>query len=163
MRTLVIYSLLISTAQVSEPAVANASPATKPQEQPDVRQDRPLTIKLADGHTLGLRGFRVLAKHGLSDAQCGVIIGGQRLMTLGEGETEIYTCDELVAAGALPPDRGLQRIGLIYDWSTRNANARTAVILREEHGRWLVDTSTAGRFDGVPAGRSIPALRRALR
>jgi len=84
-------------------------------------------------------------------------------MTLGEGKTEAYTCDDLVATGTVPPDGRVQRIGLIYDWSTRNAQARTAVILREGHGRWRVDTDAIGRFDGVPAGRSIPALRRALK
>ena len=120
-------------------------------------------IKLTDRRVIGLRGFKVLSKHGLSDAQCGVMIGGQRVMTLGEGETEAYTCDDLVAAGTVPSDRNVQRVGLIYNWSTRNAQARTAVVLREEHGRWRVDTETIGRFDGVPSSRSIPALRRALR
>ena len=84
-------------------------------------------------------------------------------MTLGVGDTDAYSCDALVAAGILSPDDQRQRIGLIYDVSSPNAHFRTAVVLREEGGRWAVDPTYSGKFDDTPAGRSIPALRRALK
>ncbi len=137
--------------------------ASRPAQAGDAADGRRLTIRLTDGRQVGLRGFRIDRVDSFSAAACGVIIATQRLMTMGIDETEVYTCVELVAAGVLPPERRAQRIGLIYDVSSPNSAFRTAVVLREANGRWQVDPAYAGRFDDAPAGRSIPALRRALR
>ena len=145
---------------VSAPAVPSPSPATTPSGTPD---GKPVTITLTDKRRVTLSGFRTVENHGLSAGQCGVTIDRQRLMTLGVGDTDAYSCDALVAAGILSPDDQRQRIGLIYDVSSPNAHFRTAVVLREEGGRWAVDPTYSGKFDDTPAGRSIPALRRALK
>lgn len=144
----------------SVPAVPSPSPATTPPGTPD---GKPVTITLTDKRRVTLLGFRIIENHGLSAGQCGVTIDRQRLMTMGADDTEVYSCDALVAAGIVPPDDQRQRIGLIYDVSSPNAQFRTAVVLREESRRWAVDPTYSGKFDGTPAGRSIPALRRALK
>ncbi len=145
---------------VAVPVAPSPSPAASSPGTPD---GKPLTITLTDKRRVTLAGFRVVENHGLSAGQCGVTIDRQRLMTLGVDDTDAYSCDALVAAGILPPDGQRQRIGLIYDASSPNAHFRTAVVLREEGGRWQVDPGYAGKFDDTPAGRSIPALRRALK
>ncbi|WP_440978661.1 hypothetical protein ACQHGV_14020 [Sphingomonas pseudosanguinis] len=144
----------------SVPAVPPPSPATAPPGTPD---GKPVTITLTDKRRVTLSGFRIAENHGLSAGQCGVIIDRQRLMTMGVDDTEVYSCDALVAAGVIPPDGRQQRIGLIYDVSSPNAHFRTAVVLRQEGKGWAVDPTYSGKFDSIPAGRSIPALRRALR
>jgi hypothetical protein len=139
---------------------ASPSPTATPPGTPD---GKPVMIALTDKRRVTLGGFRVVENHGLSAGQCGVTIDRQQLMTMGVDETDAYSCDALVAAGILPPDGQRQRIGLIYDVSSPNAHFRTAVVLREEGGRWRVDPGYAGKFDDTLAGRSIPALRRALK
>ena len=145
---------------VAVPVAPSPSPAATSAGTPD---GKPVAITLTDKRRVTLAGFRVVENHGLSTGQCGVTINRQRLMTLGVDDTDAYSCDALVAAGILPPDGQRQRIGLIYDTSSPNAHFRTAVVLREEGGLWRVDPRYAGKFDDTPAGRSIPALRRALK
>lgn len=140
------------------PALLGA--ATSPRDQPD---GKAVTITLTDGRRITLAGFHQDVAENLSAGRCGVTINGQRVMTMGVGETEVYTCEGLLAAGVVPHDGRRQRIGLIYDVASPNVRFRTAVVLRDEGGRWRVDPAYAGRFDDSPAGRSIPALRRALR
>lgn len=146
-----------------DPGVAVPAAPSPAATSPGTPDGRPVTITLTDKRRVTLAGFRVVENRGLSAGQCGVTIDRQRLMTLGVDDTDAYSCDALVAAGILPPDGQRQRIGLIYDASSPNAHFRTAVVLREEGGRWRVDSGYAGKFDDTPAGRSIPALRRALK
>ena len=141
------------------PAPAPAPAAMEPRDEPD---GKPVSIRLTDGRRVTLAGFKVDTKRNLSSGQCGVRIDGQRIMTMGAGDTDAYTCGTLVAAGILPPDGRRQRIGLIYEVSSPNAGFRTAVVLRAAGSGWQVDRDQAGRFDDMPAGRTIPALRRAL-
>ena len=129
----------------------------------DVPDGQPLSIRLPNSQAITLTGFKTNTKRGLSDAQCGVSVDGPRLMTMGEGDTDVYTCNALLAAGALPPAGKVQRIGLIYEVSSPTAVFRTAVILLQDGRRWAIDASKTGVFDDAPAGRSIPALRHALR
>ena len=121
------------------------------------------TIELAGGQTVTVAPFRTVRKSGLSDSQCGVTIDGTRLMTMGEGETEVYTCYRLTGAGALRPDGAVARIGLLYDVGSPNARFPTAVILRKEQAGWTVDEARAGAFDDKPEAKSIDALARAVR
>lgn len=127
----------------------------------DRRDGQTLALKLADGRTVTLHAFQT-AGAGLAASRCGVVIEGRRMLTMGVGDTEVYTCDGLVAAGAVPAAGRVQRIGLIYEVSSSNASFRTAVVLREDGG-WHVDPTFAGKFDDTAAGRTIAALRRALR
>ncbi|RHW17846.1 hypothetical protein D1610_04815 [Sphingomonas gilva] len=106
--------------------------------------------------------FRTVEKRGLSDSQCGVTIDGKRLVTIGTGETEVYTCYRLTGAGALPPDDAAQRIGLLYDVGSPNADFHTAVVLRRAAEGWQVDEGLSGRFDSAPEAKSIEALAEAL-
>jgi len=141
-----------------------ASQLVAPQaSQRDAPDGKPLTIKLTDGRSISLAGFKERDGQGFRFGRCGVTVGRQRIMTMGVGDTEAYTCGALVAAGIVPPSGRRQRIGLIYDVSSPNAQFRTAVVLHETASGWQVDASYAGKFDDAPPGRSIPALRRALR
>ncbi len=134
-------------------------PSMESRDEPD---GKPVSIRMTDGRRITLAGFKVDTRRSLSSGQCGVRIDGQRIMTMGTGDTEVYTCETLVAAGILPPSGRRQRIGLIYDVSSPNARFRTAVVLQATGSAWQVDPLYAGRFDDTPAGRGIPALRRAL-
>ena len=121
-----------------------------------------LSIKLSNGRSVTLQGFKVDAKHGLSTAQCGVTIERQRVMSMGTGETDTYTCGKLIAAGPVPPLGAVERVGLIYQVSSPNAGFRTAAVLERIDGAWRIDPKSAGAFDDQPAGRSIAGLRRML-
>lgn len=134
-------------------------PSMESRDEPD---GKPVSIRMTDGRRITLVGFKVDTRRNLSSGQCGVRIDGQRIMTMGAGDTEVYTCGTLVAAGILPPSGRRQRIGLIYDVSSPNARFRTAVVLHATGSAWQIDRRYAGRFDDTPAGRTIPALRRAL-
>lgn len=154
---------LVACGVRAESPPATRTSAATPVSSGAIRPDGAmLTVRLTDGRQVKLRGFRQVGRSGLSQARCGVTITGRRVVTLGVGDTEVYSCDGLAAAGVVPPAGGVQRIGLIYDASSPNAEFRTAVVLREDGG-WHVDPAFAGRFDDTPASRSIGALRRALR
>lgn len=145
-----------ATAAAPEPAHAAMPEAGEPD-------GATRTITLAGGQAIALAPFRTVEKQGLSDSQCGVTIDGQRLVTMGEGETEVYTCYKLTGAGALPADGAVPRIGLLYDVGSPNAQFATAVILRKEVAGWAVDESRAGEFDSKPAAKSLEALANAVR
>lgn len=151
------------TAQPDDPGVVVSALSPMSMVSRDKADGKPVSIRLTDGRRVTLAGFKVDTKHGLSAGQCGVTIDRWRIMTMGVDDTDAYTCGMLVAAGILPPGGREQRIGLIYDVSSPNAQFRTAVVLRGGGAGWRVDRAYAGRFDDTPAGRSIPALRRALR
>lgn len=121
-----------------------------------------VTVTFPDSRKVEVETFKVDAKHGLSNAQCGVIIGSQRIETLGSGDTETYTCDKFVEAGPLPPAESTARIGLIYDASSANASFRTAVILVQDGESWKVDAESLGEFDDSEASKSIEALAEAV-
>lgn len=147
-------------APVSVPVAPSPQAAPRDAEETD---GAARTVKLADGQAVTIEPFRMVKKQGLSDSQCGIAIAGQRLMTMGAGETEVYTCYELIGAGALPADRGVARMGLLYDVGSPNASFSTAVILRREPTGWAVDESRAGEFDDRPEAKSIEALAKAVR
>ncbi len=44
------------------------------------------SIQLSDGSTVSLRSRKIDAKQGISDARCEVLIGAQRIATIGGGE-----------------------------------------------------------------------------
>lgn len=140
-----------------------AERAEKPAPKTAIQRDgKPLRMTFADGRGVRLQGFRRITLRGLSQSQCGVIIAGRQISTLGVDETEVYSCDGLIAAGVVPSAGQVRRVGLIYDASSPNAHFRTAVVLRDDGG-WHVDPAFAGRFDDAPEARSMAALRRALR
>ncbi|MEN3749905.1 hypothetical protein TPR58_22220 [Sphingomonas sp. HF-S3] len=123
-------------------------------------------IRFDDGSRVTLRGWRILAKFGLSDSLCGVRIGGQHLETIGAGETDTYSCLELVDAGALPSAGSTRRIGLLYEVSGAAPSSptfRTAIILLGDRTGWRVDPESLGTYDSTEAARSIRALARAVR
>ncbi|PXA95554.1 hypothetical protein DMC47_19270 [Nostoc sp. 3335mG] len=123
-------------------------------------------IRFDDGSRVTLRGWRILAKFGLSDSLCGVRIGGQHLETIGGGKTDSYTCWKLVDAGALPSAGATRRIGLIYDVSgaaPASPTFRTAIILLGDRGGWRVDPDSLGTYDSTEAARSIRAFAKAVR
>jgi len=90
------------------------------------------------------------------------LISGQRIGIIGVGELGVLICNRLVEAGPLPPLKGAQRIGLIYDVSTPNNTGRTAVILVQETKGWSLDVQTPNQFDDSPDFRSVRELAKAL-
>lgn len=95
----------------------------------------------ADGRSRTVTGvvapiepFRVLQGQALSNAQCGVRIGGQRVLTLGAGDLDAYTCVHLREVRALPTGK----VGLLYDAESPNAALVTAVVLRRAGNQWVV-------------------------
>lgn len=143
--------------------VSAAERVQKPAATAIIQRDGvPLRITFTDRSGVRLQGFRRVVRSGLSQSQCGVIIAGRQIATLGVGETEVYSCDGLIAAGVVPSAGRVKRIGLIYNASSPNAHFRTAVVLREDGG-WHVDPAFAGQFDDTPQARNMAALRRALR
>lgn len=154
---LLVGGTTLSTVQVSAPVrTRSAAIATFKAD------GKALTIKLRDGRAIKLQSMRREALSGVSRAQCAVTVAGRQVATLGIGETDTYTCNGLIAAGVVPPAGNVQRIGLIYDAGSPNAQFRTALVLRDDKG-WHVDPAFAGRFDDTPAGRTMAGLRRALR
>jgi hypothetical protein len=157
----------VSAATIPATPVATETPAAALPAAQATGSGQPdgeaRTIALAGGHSITLTPFRTVEKSGLSDSQCGVTIDGQRLMTMGAGETEVYTCYRLTGAGALPADGAVPRIGLLYDVGSPNAQFATAVILRKEAASWAVDEARAGEFDSKPEAKSLEALAKALR
>ncbi|MEG3088183.1 hypothetical protein [Sphingomonas sp. PB4P5] len=121
------------------------------------------TVRLSDGTSVALTPWKLDAKSGLSDASCGVTIGGQRIATIGSGDSDTYTCGALIDAGALPPAGATPRIGLIYRVSSPNAAFSTAIVLLGGAGGWQVDPDSIGTYDDSPAAKSIAALATALR
>lgn len=157
----------VSATTVPASPIAQQGPGTEsPVSQaatPSQPDGETRTIVLAGGASITLAPFRTVEKSGLSDSQCGVTINGQSLMTMGEGETEVYTCYRLTGAGALPADGAVPRIGLLYDVGSPNAQFATAVVLRKEVAGWAVDEARAGEFDSKPEAKSIEVLAKAVR
>lgn len=128
----------------------------------DAQTVPPVQVTLADGKAVTLEPYQVNEQHGLSSGQCGVTLAGSKIETMGSGDTDAYTCKGFVEAGPLPPQGEAQRIGIIYDAGSENADFRTAVILVQTPGGWKVDPDTLGQYDDAPEGKSIAALSKAL-
>lgn len=120
------------------------------------------TIGFADGSILDLRALKGDAKRGLSDAQCAVVIGEQRIETIGTGDLDAYTCGALIEAGALSNAGAARRIGLIYRVSSPNAQFQTALVLVEQRGRWALDPESVGVYDDSPEAKSLDALAQSV-
>lgn len=85
----------------------------------------------------------------------------QRVITVGEGETELLSCLRFVAAGPLPQPRSL---GLIYDFESGPGRTfRAALIASQdsETGAWSMDEE---RLDLIVNGdiADLESLRSAL-
>lgn len=149
----------------------NVAPDTTAQAQPPARRgsssastdDKPLGIRFADGSSVKLVASRRDSKRGLSHAACAITVDRQRIETIGSGDTEVYTCDRLRAAGRLSSVGKARQIGLIYAVSSPNAAFNTALILIDRGGHWMLDAKSVGAYDDTPAARSIAALRLATR
>jgi hypothetical protein len=116
-------------------------------------------VRLADGSALTLTPVRIVGRLPGITAQCGVLIDGQAIVTIGLGDLEAYGCRSLVEAGPLSGDR----IGLIYDVSSPNVSFRTALILaKDAAGKWAIDPASIGTYDDKPEAKSIAAFAKAV-
>lgn len=120
-------------------------------------------VTLKDNSVVEIVPYKEPKKAGLSDARCGVLVADQKIETLGSGDTDTYICNGFVVAGALPEKDGVERIGLIYDAASPNAEFRTAVILFKGDDGWKVDVESLGEFDDTDAALSIEALANAAK
>lgn len=152
-------------AQRQVPVPASAASPLRPAAAAAVltsgdRADGP--VRSVAGTGLRLTPFRVVGGAGLSASQCGVLIEGQRLMTLGAGDLDAYTCLGLVELRAISSAGRAARIGLMYDAASRNVTLRTvAVVVRSAGGQWTVDADATTVFDDLPA-KSWAAFAAAL-
>ena len=115
-----------------------------------------------EGRTIQLTPFRVMQKSGLSDSQCGILVDGQRLLTLGAGDLDAYTCLEIVDVKALPSTKAGPRLGLRYEAASPNTSLQTAtVIVRDADGRWAVVPEATTTFENLTE-KTWSALEAAL-
>jgi hypothetical protein len=132
----------------------------------DERADGPsATLSFPGRGPVTVRPLRV---EGERRAKCLVELiapGGatQRLITIGEGETETLGCTGINAFGAVPAPPGTARIAILYDAFSPNAEVLAPVVLEAEaSGAWRVNDELAQRLSEGGRLDSIAAVRRAL-
>lgn len=100
-------------------------------------------------------------------AKCAVLLTAgtnpvQRVMTIGEGETEALTCGHVLAFGRVPAPAGTDRIALLYDsYGGPNAEVLQPVILERSAGqnRWAFNDALAQSIGEDGSLTTIPAIR----
>lgn len=125
-----------------------------------------LTIRLADGQSVLLQpgeakpGVRVTCTLTISEAGR----PDQRIVTIGEGDTEALTCGRLKAAGQVPAPAPMQRIALLYEAFGPHATVLQPVILyRSATGQaWQLDDALAQTIGENGTLNSVAAVRRWL-
>jgi len=89
----------------------------------------------------------------------------QGIIVIGIGETETVSCDKLAEAGPMPAEKGVPRIGLIYQTHSPNSPSIDAAILKFDLASktWSLDEPSTIIVENLNVNLTLAAMRAALK
>lgn len=144
----------------------NVPPTPSVADAP-IADGRPATIAIGGFGTVTVAPLRTIRD---GAARCAVDLtiahgATQRLVLIGEGETEALICDGILAFGAVPAPDATARIAFLYRGHSPNAKSLSPVFVSRalSGGAWTTDDELGQKIGEHGKLDTIPKIRAELK